>query len=103
MATGAPTFPLRNPVVDAGLAPGMAVSVAVGDWVAYARGFGVADLASGRPVTDDTPFYIASSTKSLTATAAAVAAARGELDLRRPHGAPPPGRRACPEGAAFRC
>ncbi len=71
-------------VVDAGLAPGMAVSVAVGDWVAYARGFGVADLASGRPVTDDTPFYIASSTKSLTATAAAVAAARGELDFAAP-------------------
>lgn len=71
-------------VVGAGLAPGMAVAVAVGDSVAYVDGFGLADLRSGRPATGDTPFYIASSTKSLTATAAAIAAYRGELDLDAP-------------------
>lgn len=71
-------------VMDAGLTPGMAVSVAVGDWVAYAHGFGVADMASGRPATADTPFYIASSTKSLTATAAAIAEHQGDLDFSAP-------------------
>jgi CubicO group peptidase (beta-lactamase class C family) len=35
-------------------------------------------------VTDDSPFYIASTTKSLTATAAVLAAARGDLDLDAP-------------------
>lgn len=76
------TFAQR--LVDAGLTPGIAVSVAVGDWVAYADGFGVADVVTGRRVTGDTPFYIASSTKSLTATAAAIAAHNGELDLGAP-------------------
>ncbi len=71
-------------VVDAGLTPGMAVSVTVGDWVDYAEGFGVADVESGRRVTANTPFYIASSTKSLTATAAAIAAYRGKLDFDAP-------------------
>lgn len=71
-------------LVDAGLTPGIAVSVAVDDWVAYADGFGQADIGTGRGVTGDTPFYIASSTKALTATAAAIAAHRGDLDLRAP-------------------
>lgn len=71
-------------VVEAGLTPGMAVSVALGDWVVFAEGFGYADSRTGRPATGDSPFYIASSTKSLTATAAAIAAHRGELDLAAP-------------------
>jgi CubicO group peptidase (beta-lactamase class C family) len=71
-------------VVSAGLSPGMAVSVAMGDSVAYADGFGLADLSTGRAATGDTPFYIASSTKSLTATATAIAAHRGDLDLAAP-------------------
>ena len=71
-------------VVEAGLAPGMGVAVTVGDWVAYADGVGAADLGTGRGVTADTPFYIASTTKSLTATAAAIAAHRGDLDFKLP-------------------
>jgi CubicO group peptidase (beta-lactamase class C family) len=71
-------------VVDAGLTPGMAVAITIGDWVAWAEGFGMADVATGRPATGDTPFYIASSTKSLTAAAALIAAHRGELDLDAP-------------------
>jgi CubicO group peptidase (beta-lactamase class C family) len=71
-------------VVDAGLTPGMAVAVTVGDWVVWADGFGLADAATGRRVTGDTPFYIASSTKSLTATAAALAAHAGRLDFSAP-------------------
>lgn len=71
-------------LVEAGLTPGMGVGVAVGDWVVFTGGFGVADLATGRPATADTPFYIASTTKSLTALAAMLSAHRGELDLDAP-------------------
>lgn len=70
--------------VDTGLTPGISVAVAVQDWVVFADGFGVADAGSGRKVTGDTPFYIASSTKSLTATAAAIAAHHGRLEFGRP-------------------
>jgi len=71
-------------VVDAGLAPGLSLAVATGDWVAHAAGSGNVDRATGRPVDGDTPFYIASSTKSLTALAVVLASQRGELDLEAP-------------------
>lgn len=71
-------------IVEAGLAPGIGIAVALGDWVAWTAGFGTADMESGRPVTEGTQFYIASSTKSLTATAAVLAAAKGDLDLQAP-------------------
>ncbi|HWC65325.1 MAG TPA: serine hydrolase, partial [Thermoanaerobaculia bacterium] len=45
---------------------------------------GVADRDSGRAVTADTPFYIASTTKAFTALAAARMAERGEIDLDAP-------------------
>lgn len=71
-------------LTDNGLAPGIGVAVVVGDWVVYSGGFGYADRASGRGATGDTPFYIASTTKSLTALAAVLGAAHGELDLAEP-------------------
>ncbi len=71
-------------IVEAGLSPGMSIGIAVGDWVVYAEGFGAADLATGRAATGDTPFYIASTTKSLTGLAAVLAAHRGEIDLDAP-------------------
>jgi len=71
-------------VVAAGLTPGMSVAVAVGDRVAWTGAFGSADADSGRPVTPHTPFYIASSTKSLTATAALLAVHEGVLELDAP-------------------
>ena len=71
-------------LVEMRLTPGVAVGISVGDWVAYADGFGAADASTGRPVTGDTPFYIASSTKSLTGLAATLAAAAGKIDLSSP-------------------
>lgn len=62
----------------------MAVAVSQGDWVLYGEGFGVADAGTGRPASDDTAFYIASSTKALTATAVVLRAERGEIDLAAP-------------------
>lgn len=71
-------------LIDAGLAPGFGVAIASGDRVIHEAGFGMADAAAARRVTPATPFYIASTTKSLTALAAILVAERGELDLDAP-------------------
>jgi len=73
-----------NRLIDAGLAPGFGVAITSGGRVVYETGFGSRDLASGRRVGPTTPFYIASTTKSLTALAAVLVAERGELDLDAP-------------------
>jgi CubicO group peptidase (beta-lactamase class C family) len=86
-------------IVAAGLAPGLGVGVAVGDWIVFEEGFGAANLAAGRGVEGGTPFYIASTTKSLTALAAALLAERGELDLDAPFERYVPGI-VLPEGVA---
>jgi CubicO group peptidase (beta-lactamase class C family) len=71
-------------LIDEGLSPGMGIAIAAGDQVVYEKGFGSADTASSRPVNDSTRFYIASTTKSLTATAVLLASHRGEIDLKKP-------------------
>jgi CubicO group peptidase (beta-lactamase class C family) len=60
--------------------PGLAVAVYSREG-SYVRAFGVTDVNTRAPATPDTAFYIASSTKPLTALALAQLAARGELDL----------------------
>lgn len=64
--------------------PGLAVAVVDEEGAVLRRGFGIADIATGAPVTTDTGFYIASATKSVTALAIASLASRGELDLEAP-------------------
>ena len=71
-------------VIDAGLAPGLGIAVVAGDQVVYSAGFGLTDIDSGHAVDDSTRFYIASSTKALTATAVVQLAAEGVLDLEAP-------------------
>lgn len=71
-------------LVAMGALPGMAIAVVQGDQVVYRHSFGIADLNTGRAVSNDTYFYIASSTKALTATAVVLKAARDELDLSKP-------------------
>ncbi|MFD1218014.1 serine hydrolase [Microbulbifer celer] len=71
-------------LVASGAVPGMAIAVVQGEQIIYRHSFGVADIHTGRKVDDDTYFYIASSTKALTATAAALKAAHGHLDLDKP-------------------
>ena len=68
-------------LVDAAFVPGMGLAITQGDRVVYSRGFGFADVASGRRVDEHTAFYIASSTKALTATSVLALATRGELDV----------------------
>lgn len=60
--------------------PGLAVAIYSREDT-FAAGFGVADIDTGEPATPDTAFYIASSTKPLTALSLALAAQRGRIDL----------------------
>jgi CubicO group peptidase (beta-lactamase class C family) len=64
-----------------GLAPGMAVVVVRGDDIIYLRGFGHADREAGRPVTPETIFYIASTTKAFTGLTAAILDEEGRFEL----------------------
>lgn len=48
--------------------PGLAIAVVKGDELVLARGYGICQVGSGRAVTKDTPFSIASCTKSFTAS-----------------------------------
>ena len=68
----------------AGLTPGLSVAVVRGSDIVYAKGFGFADRETGRRATADTQFYIASTSKSFTALAGQLRAARGVLDLDTP-------------------
>ncbi len=62
-------------------APGIGIAVTGPKGLIYARGFGYADVEDEIPVTPDTLFYIASTTKSLTTTAAAMFEAHRQLNL----------------------
>jgi CubicO group peptidase (beta-lactamase class C family) len=60
--------------------PGAALVVVHEDEVVFARGFGVADLARGTPVTADTRFFIGSTTKAFTSTLLGMLVDDGRLD-----------------------
>jgi CubicO group peptidase (beta-lactamase class C family) len=63
--------------------PGAVVAVVANGKLLFARGYGVADLESRRPVSpESTIFRIGSISKVFTATAVAQLADRGRLDLR---------------------
>ena len=64
--------------------PGLSVAVVEGDRVVFAEGFGYRDVARRLPATAHTQFYIASTTKSFTATAAKLLAHEGKIDLDAP-------------------
>src|SRR5256885_1539314 len=65
-------------------APGMAVAVVVDDKIVLVKGYGVADVANKKPVTDETLFEIASTTKAFTATAMAMLVDEKKLDWDDP-------------------
>ena len=62
----------------------MAVAVVSGDELVYEAGFGYADVKARRLVTPETLFYIASTSKSFTAFAAALLHDESRLDLDAP-------------------
>lgn len=64
--------------------PGIAVAVVADGEVLLSRGYGTADLATGRVVSASTPFNIASATKPFTAAVILMLAAEGLMALDRP-------------------
>ncbi len=64
--------------------PGVAVALIHEGRVVWAKGFGVADIASNEPVTVDTPFRIASVSKPVTAWGVMRLVEQGQLDLDAP-------------------
>ena len=67
-------------------APGAAVAIVSGDSVIFAKGFGVASVETGDPVTPDMLFRLGSTTKMFTAATLVTLAQEGKLDLNQPVG-----------------
>lgn len=65
-------------------APGITIALGAGDGVAWAGGYGVADLATGRPMTADTVGPTGSDAKTYTALAAMQLVERGLIGLDDP-------------------
>lgn len=70
--------------VDAGWTAGGAVAVMRAGKVVFARGYGVANLETGTPVTPDTVFRIGSLSKQFTAVAVLLLQQDGKLRLDDP-------------------
>lgn len=82
-ASDAPLWTYAQRVVDTWALPGMAIGVVRdGDRVAT-RSFGTRDRRTGRPVTEDTLFHLASISKTFVATAVMQLVEGGELELDR--------------------
>jgi D-alanyl-D-alanine carboxypeptidase len=64
--------------------PGVAVGIVRDQELAWSGGFGYADVASARPMTDGTLFGVASITKTFTATAIMQLRDEGKLSLEDP-------------------
>lgn len=89
--TPAPAFASRlDSLITAEMArtltPGVQVAVVVDGKLAYARGYGVADIETGRPVSATTLFRVGSVTKMVTAATLVQLEADGKLDLQAPIG-----------------
>jgi CubicO group peptidase (beta-lactamase class C family) len=64
--------------------PGMAAAISQRDEIVWSRGFGVADVETGRPATDTTSFPVASVTKSVAAIVLMQLVEQGLVDLDDP-------------------
>lgn len=82
--------PQLDSVVNAALArtvtPGASVAIVLDGKLVYAKGYGVADVETKRPVTAATLFRVGSVTKMITGATLAKLAAEGKLDLQAPIG-----------------
>ena len=70
--------------VEAGDVPGVVALITDREHVLYQGAFGVADVASSRPLTADALFRIASMTKPITSTAAMQLVEQGRFALDDP-------------------
>ncbi len=86
--TGEAMGPLVGALVEAEAldrgVPGVGVAVVADGEILLERGYGVADVASGREVRETTPFNIASVTKPFTAAVVQMLAREGRVRLEAP-------------------
>lgn len=66
--------------------PAVTAAVADANGILYTGAFGIRDVASGKPVQNDTIFSVASMTKAITCTAAMQLVERGKLSVDDPIG-----------------
>jgi CubicO group peptidase (beta-lactamase class C family) len=66
--------------------PGAALVIVQGEEIVLAKGFGVASVETGEPMTPNHLFRVGSTTKLFTAMALATLADQGKIDLQRPVG-----------------
>lgn len=66
------------------MTPGLAIAVVKNDATVLTRGYGMADIDGRIPVTENTAFYIASTTKAFTALTLALMEQQGTIDLDAP-------------------
>ena len=64
--------------------PGMSIAIVKDDELVWARGFGLADVASGRPADESTIYAIGSTTKAFTATLVGMLADEGKVNWDEP-------------------
>src|SRR3954454_23497832 len=64
--------------------PGAAIGIAYRGKILLAKGYGVASVETGVPVTADTLFRLGSTTKMFTAAGLVGMALDGKIDFRRP-------------------
>ncbi len=90
VATATPVAPEKLAAVRAVFSviganePGCSAAVGEDGKLAWAEGFGLANVETGAPITPDTVFDIASTLKQFTATAILLLAQEGKLDLDAP-------------------
>src|SRR5271168_4155722 len=72
---------IAQQVLEQNRTPGFAFAVCVGGDVVFAKGYGVADVATRQPVTPETRFAIGSLTKQFTAVAILLLKEEGKLSL----------------------
>ncbi|MEX0773380.1 MAG: serine hydrolase domain-containing protein [Balneolales bacterium] len=65
---------------DSNNAPGCATAVYQNGDTLFSKGYGIANLDYGIPISDSTAFYMTSLSKQMTAAAAGLLVVRGELD-----------------------
>lgn len=66
--------------------PGAAVAIISADRVVYSKGFGVANIETGAPVTPDMLFRLGSTTKMFTGAALVALSSQGKVKLDEPIG-----------------
>jgi serine beta-lactamase-like protein LACTB len=83
-AAVATTRSLASEITSSGLLPGLSIALVDGQRVAWAEGFGFADLDRRTPASPATAYRVGSISKLFTAIALLQLVERGKVDLARP-------------------